>query len=96
MLQNINVIIYTPSKTAMQSATKKSLWYIKFPPDQTKFNYELMNWTGSKDTKQQLSISFASKEQAINFAEKNNWKYQIKEPKVKIVKAKSYADNFVN
>ena len=80
----------------MQSATKSKLWYIKFPTDQTKFNYDLMNWTGSKDTKQQLALNFTTKEQAINFAEKNNWKYIIKEPKGKIIKAKSYADNFTS
>lgn len=94
MLKNINVTICKPSNTAMQSGTKNKLWQIKFPTDQTKFNYDLMNWTGSKDTKQQLSLNFATKEQAINFAEKNNWKYNIKEPKKRIVKVKSYAENF--
>ena len=96
MLKNINIIIYQPSRTAMQSGTKDKLWHIKFPTDQTKFNYGLMGWTGSKDTKQQISLGFATKEQAINFAEKNNWKYEIKESKKTKIIPKSYANNFLD
>jgi hypothetical protein len=97
MLANIEVTIYRSQSSAMQSSSQKTQkWKIKFPNDNSKYNYELMNWSGSKDTKQQLNLFFNSKEEAINFAEKNNWKFEIIEPHQKRVKLKSYADNFTS
>ena len=97
MLENIEVTIYRLDKSATQSAnSSKQKWKIKFPNDLSKFNYELMNWTGSRDMKQELNLIFQNKNHAINFAEKNNWKYKVKEPNIKRVIKKSYDDNFTN
>lgn len=97
MLENIEVTIYKSDKSASQSAnSSKQKWKIRFPNDPSKFNYELMNWTGSKDMKQELDLTFENREQAIIFAEKNNWKYKIKEPNIKRLVRKSYDDNFSN
>jgi len=95
MLENIEVTIYAEAQNAMQSGmTKGKYWKVRFAADQTKYNYRPMNWTGSSNTKQQLNLNFETKEQAILFVEKNNWKYQIIEPLVKKLKPKSYAENF--
>ncbi len=97
MLENIEVTIYRSDKSATQSAnSSKQKWKIKFPSDLSQFNYELMNWTGSRDMKQELELIFKKKEEAISFAEKNNWKYKVKEPNIKRVIKKSYDDNFTN
>jgi len=97
MLENIEVIIYKAAKNAMQSGVKKGkCWKIQFPADQTKYQYDLMNWTGSADTRQQLNLAFETKGQAVQFVEKNNWKYQVIEPLNKKVKPKAYADNFTS
>ena len=87
--------IYKPAKTAMQSAkrnTKK--WLLEFDTLDTGVN-PLMGWESSKDTMSEVKLEFSTKEQAINYAEKNNLDYYIIEPqKHKIIK-KSYSDNFL-
>ena len=55
----------------------------------------LMGWVSSKDTMSEVKLEFSTKEQAINFAKKNNIDYYIVEPqKTKLIK-KSYSDNFL-
>ena len=87
--------IYKPAKTAMQSAkrnTKK--WLLEFDTLDTGVN-PLMGWETSQDTMSEVKLEFTSKEQAINYAKKNNIDYYVEEPqKSKIIK-KSYADNFL-
>ena len=53
-----------------------------------------MGWEASDDTSGEVKLKFASKQSAINFAKKNNIKYEIIEPKKKKFVIKSYADNF--
>jgi len=97
MLDNISVIIYQPTQSASQSGFKKyNHWKIKFPTDESKYTYNFIGWTGSKDTKQQLNLKFSTKEEAINFAQAKHWKYQVILPKKRKIVAKSYASNFVN
>ena len=87
--------IYKPSKTAMQSGernTKK--WILEFDTLNTGVN-PLMGWVSSKDTMSEVKLKFSTKNQAINYAKKNNIDYYIIEPqKHKIIK-KSYTDNFI-
>lgn len=54
-----------------------------------------MGWTSSADPVQALKLSFASKEDAIAFAEKQGWDYWIDLPKEPKFKKKMYADNFL-
>jgi hypothetical protein len=54
-----------------------------------------MGWTGSSDTQKQLGLHFATKEDAIAFAEANGIAYVVEEPKpARPLKPKVYADNF--
>ena len=86
--------IYKPAKTAMQSAkrnTKK--WLLEFDTLNTGID-PLMGWETSQDTMSEIKLEFSNKDQAINYAKKNNIDYYVVEPqKSKIIK-KSYADNF--
>ena len=84
--------IYKPAKTAMQSGTKK--WLIEFDTLNKGIN-PLMGWETSKDTMSEVKLEFSTKEQAVNYARKNNIDYYIIEPqKPKIIK-RSYTDNFL-
>ena len=86
--------IYKPTKTAMQSGTKKfDKWVIEFITDQPGIN-PLMGWESSTDTSSELKLEFSSKELAINYAKKNKINFEIIEPKLRKVIKKSYADNF--
>ena len=87
--------IYQPSRSVMQSGKANSQrWVLEFTSDLPKTAEPLMGWTTSADTKEQVRISFASKEAAIAYAEKHGIAYEIIEPSPKRQTSKSYADNF--
>ena len=79
----------------MQSGNRNTKkWLLEFDTLDTGVN-PLMGWESSKDTMSEVKLEFSTKEQAINYAEKNNLDYYIIEPqKHKIIK-KSYSDNFL-
>ena len=87
--------IYKPTKTAMQSGLRNTKnWLLEFDTLNTGIN-PLTGWETSRDTMSEVRMEFLTKEQAINFAKKNNIDYYIVEPqKNKIIK-KSYSDNFL-
>ncbi len=87
--------IYQPAKTAMQSGRGNSRkWIFEYEPEEAKQPDPLMGWAGSGDMRSQLRISFESKEDAIAYAVSQGVKFQIKEPKLRRIRPKSYADNF--
>jgi NADH dehydrogenase (ubiquinone) Fe-S protein 4 len=87
--------IYKPSKTAMQSGYRKSKnWILEFDTLDTKIS-PLMGWESSLDTMSEIKLEFSTKEQAVNYAEKNNIDYYVLEPKKRKLIIKSYSDNFI-
>jgi len=87
--------IYKPTKTAMQSGernTKK--WILEFDTLNTGIN-PLMGWETSKDTMSEVKLEFSTKDQAINYAKRNNIDYYIIEPQKRKIIKKSYSDNFL-
>ena len=79
----------------MQSGKKNEKnWLLEFDTLNTGIS-PLMGWESSKDTMSEVKLKFSTKDQAINYAKKNNIDYYVVEPqKSKIIK-KSYADNFL-
>ena len=79
----------------MQSGKRNTKnWVLEFETLNTGIN-PLMGWETSKDTMSEVKLEFSTKDQAINYAKKNNIDFHIIEPqKQKIIK-KSYADNFL-
>ena len=55
----------------------------------------LMGWESSKDTMSEVKLKFSTKNQAINYAKRNNIDYYIIEPQKRKIIKKSYADNFL-
>lgn len=87
--------IYQPAKTAMQSGRAKTqYWVLEFEPDQPREMEPLMGWTSSGDMKQQVSMRFDTKEDAIAYATRNGIPYRIFEPRHRGLTKKAYADNF--
>ena len=88
------VKIYKPSKTAMQSGTKKfDKWILEYFTSKTGIN-PLMGWESSEDTMGEIKLEFNSKELAINYAKKNKLNFEIIEPNKRKMVKKSYANNF--
>ncbi len=86
--------IYKPTKTAMQSGTKKfNKWILEYITERPGVN-PLMGWESSTDTLDELALQFPSKDMAIQYAKKNNIDFEVIEPKSRKIIKKSYADNF--
>ncbi len=87
--------IYKPSKSSMQSGTKKfNKWTLEFISERPGIN-PLMGWESSTDTYSEFTLEFSSKELAIEYAKKNKIIYELIEPKIRKISKKSYADNFI-
>ena len=87
--------IYKPAKSAMQSGLARTKdWVLEFEPERPRTIDPLMGWTGSADPRQQVQMSFDTKEEAIAYAERNGIPYRILESHTRRVVPKSYADNF--
>ncbi len=86
--------IYNPSKTAMQSGTRKfNKWLIEFITEEPGVN-PLMGWESSTDMLGELKLEFSTKELAIDYANKNKIEYELIESNKRKIVKKSYADNF--
>lgn len=87
--------IYRPAKTAMQSGKAKSHdWRLEFEPASARTIDPLMGWTSSTDMNGQVRLSFESKEEAIEYAERHGIAFRLHEPNDPPVIIKAYADNF--
>jgi hypothetical protein len=53
-----------------------------------------MGWTASGDTLNQVKLRFATKEEAVAFAEREGFDCSVELPKPHRVRPRSYADNF--
>ena len=87
--------IYKPAKTAMQSGEGNAKnWLLEFDTLNTDVN-PLMGWQSSKDTMSEIKLKFSTRNQAINYAKKNNIDYYVIEPQERKIIKKSYSDNFL-
>ncbi len=87
--------IYQPAKNAMQSGKARTKqWLLEYEPEKPRDIDPLMGWTSSSDMRQQIELEFATSDEAVAYAQKNNIPYQVFEPHKPAAKAKSYADNF--
>ena len=79
----------------MQSAQgNASNWLLEFDTLSTGIS-PLMGWESSRDTMSEVKLEFFTKDQAINYAKKNNIDYYIIEPQKRKIIKKSYSDNFL-
>jgi hypothetical protein len=87
--------IFKPAKNAMQSGKAQTReWQLDYEPEQPQAIEPLMGWTSSGDMKQQLSLRFDSKEDAVAYCERKGIPYQVIEPKELARRPAAYADNF--
>ena len=87
--------IYKPSKTALQSGTKKyDKWIIEYVTEKPGIN-PLMGWESSTDTLTELKLEFSTKELAVEYAKKNKINFEIIEPKIRKIIKKSNTDNIM-
>ena len=68
--------IFKPAKNAMQSgkATTKE-WQLDYEPEKPRVVEPLMGWTSSADMKQQLTLHFHTRDEAVAYCEANGIAY---------------------
>ncbi|KAK2765683.1 hypothetical protein FQN54_008539 [Arachnomyces sp. PD_36] len=98
-LQARTVRIYRPAKTATQSGNwHEHHWRMDWDILQKGHRWEnpLIGWQSSADAMQGTHLSFRSKEDAIDFAEKQGYEFYVQEPNVRKFVPKAYANNFLH
>lgn len=86
-----------PTKNAMQSGRgKSSQWMLEYKPQAASTTDKLMGWAGSTDMQKEIRLRFATREEAVGYATRNNIDFEVTEPKLAVSKAKSYAENFTS
>jgi hypothetical protein len=87
--------IYKPSKTAMQSGFANTRqWLLEFEPEEPRTVEPLMGWTSSGDMKQQVRLTFDTKDEAIAYCERRGIAYQVSDATPPARRIMSYSDNF--
>lgn len=87
--------IYQPAKPAPQSGRLKTKsWIVEHEPATRQEPDSLIGWVGSGDTENQVILRFPTREAAIAYCRKNGLTYTISEPHARVVRPKSYAENF--
>ena len=79
----------------MQSGIKNTKkWYLESMEISDRSINLSFDWSSSKNIEDQIKISFDNLQSAINFAEKNNFEYEVFIPNQSNQIIKSYSDNF--
>ena len=86
--------ISRPAKSATQSgAARTKAWLLEYAPADRHIE-PLMGWTSSSDTTSQVKLWFATREEAVAYAEREGVAYRIEEPKPTTRRVMAYSDNF--
>lgn len=87
--------IYQRPKNAMQSGKARTQeWVLEFEQSEARRADALMGWTGSGDTQAQVSLTFASKEAAQEYAARYGIVARVQATPTRALKIQAYADNF--
>ncbi|KAJ8263056.1 hypothetical protein COCON_G00155130 [Conger conger] len=88
------VRISVPARTAMQSGVNNTRkWKMDFDTRE-RWENPLMGWSSTADPLSNMVLTFTTKEDAIAFAEKNGWSYDVQEKRTSKPRVKSYGANF--
>ncbi len=91
----MNVKIYSPSKSTMQSGQAKAEgWLIEYELATARYPENLMGWTSSGDTLNQVKLKFPTLEEAKRFAEGKGWTYTVMPAQERKITPRNYVDNF--
>ena len=91
----MQVLIYRPAKNAMQSGVGSAKrWVLEYQADSKTTIDPLMGWVGGSDTQRQVKLFFKSCAEAVDYARRMGYHYQIKNSSDRCFQIKNYADNF--
>jgi hypothetical protein len=91
----MEVRIYRPSKSTMQSGRAKvENWVLEYELKTPRRPENIMGWTSSGDTLNQVKLTFPSMEDAVAYATKKGWGYTVQPAHDRVVRPRNYVDNF--
>ena len=90
-----HVRIFSSPKSAMQSGRANTRhWIMEYLNTTPRQPDPLMGWVGGSDTTTQLHLTFSTKAEAVEFAERNGLIATVEPDEPRQIRPKSYADNF--
>ena len=81
-------------RTTQSGRANSGLWLLEFERSQAQLPDPLTGWNGSGDTNTQVKLTFASREQAVAYAERRGIPYHIVPATPVKLKLQAYSDNF--
>ena len=69
-------------------------WHLDYEPESRQTADPLMGYASSVDMRQQVRLTFATREEAVQYAERNGIPYRVAEAQEPAPKKLSYSDNF--
>jgi hypothetical protein len=87
-------IVEADRKTTQSGKAGAGRWTLEFERSQPQRPDPLTGWNGSGDTRTQVRLSFASKDDAIAYAAKHGLAYHVVPAAPVSLKIQAYADNF--
>ena len=92
---SVKATIFQPAKGVTQSGLGKvKNWRLEFDVSAARGVEPLMGWTSATDMRQEVTMNFSTREEAIAYCERNNIEYRVREPKKRKILVRAYADNF--
>lgn len=91
----MQVRIYRPSKSAMQSGRgKRSEWVLESEDKGHLTPEPLMGWTSVDSTAAQIRLTFSTQEEAERFARAQGWSFIVSPDHRRKPRPRNYGDNF--
>jgi hypothetical protein len=87
-------IIESQRSTTQSGRARDGRWLLEFEREQPLRPDPLTGWAGSGDTRTQVKLRFATKDEAIAYATKKGFDIHIVESAPIALKLQAYADNF--
>ena len=87
--------IYQPSRATTQSGLGRThSWVLEYEPATQRAPEPLMGWISAADTLNQVRLRFATREEAVAFADREGLAVSVQETAVRRVRPRSYTDRF--
>ena len=81
-------------RTTQSGRANTGRWLLEFERQDPLRADPLTGWAGSSDTRPQVRMTFATKEEAIAYADRHGFAYHLVPAAPVTLKLQAYADNF--
>ena len=87
-------IFFKPKSTMQSGSRGLAAWVLEFEKAEARRPDPLMGWSGSGDTRSQVTLTFPTAEAAVDYAERHGIAFHLIPTPPKTLKIQAYSDNF--